>query len=79
MLIENLIEGRLFIAENDKEVELMQRFSAALADYDLNSTPSYKRRKLQRMWIQIEYLTKTTLPMSMGIKRSDVFECNEDD
>ena len=79
MQIKELGEGRMFVAENAKEVELMQKFSAALADYEMDKTPKVQRTKLQSLWLKVEYVSGCTLPASMGIRRTDVFECTDND
>lgn len=79
MIFEEFVGGKLIITESRAEEELLLKFSRAVSTYDINKTPTVERTKLKALWLKIEFKAKETLHESMGVKRTDVFECNEDD
>lgn len=79
MIFQEYLDGKLIVTESQKEEDLLIKFSTALAAYDIDKTPTVERTKLKALWLKIEYSAKETLKSSMGIKRTDVFDCREED
>lgn len=79
MRIIPYIEGRIIVTERQADEDLLIKFGTLLAAYDINKATRAQRTKLKRLWVQMEYAAKERVEMSMGVKRSDIFECNEGD
>lgn len=79
MIFQEYLDGKLIITESRAEEDLLIKFSTALAAYDFDKTPTVQRTKLKALWLRVEHAAKEKLHSSMGIKRTNLFECNEDD
>lgn len=79
MIFEEYVGGKLIITESRAEEELLIKFSKAVSTYDINKTPTVERTKLKALWLKLEFSAKQTLHSSMGVKRTDVFECTDED
>lgn len=79
MIFQEWLNGKLIITETKAEEELLIKFSIALGAYNFDKTPTVQRTKLKALWLKMEYAAKEKLLQSMGVKREQVFECNEED
>lgn len=79
MKIVPYINGRIIVTESQADEDLLIKFSTALAAYDIDNTPKVQRTKLKALWLKMEHAASEHIGISMGVKRSDIFECFSED